>query len=80
MACGVPFIGCGIGEIVRLSENSKAGILTENDPESIAEVIIDLLENPKKREEMSKNGIEHAREYYDRENIALKIKEYIGKI
>ena len=80
MACGVPFIGCGIGEIVRISENSKAGIITENDPDSIAEVIIDLLENPKKREEMGINGIEHAKEYYDRENIAMKIKSLLNEI
>lgn len=80
MACGIPFIGCGIGEIVRLSEDSRAGIITENDHDSIAKVMIDLLENPKKREKMGKNGIEHAKKYYDRESIAMEIKSCIEMI
>lgn len=77
MACGIPFLGCGTGEIERLAKESKAGIVADNTPESIARIILDLINNPEKSEEMGENGINYISKYYDRKKIALKLYKNI---
>ena len=47
MACGIPFIGCGEGEIRKLAERSGGGIIAENDPDAIADTILYILKNPR---------------------------------
>ena len=80
MACGVPFLGCGVGEIERLATESGAGIIADNDPEYIANIIMDLIDNPDKSKEMGQNGISYVSKYYDRKKIALNLYNYIEAI
>jgi len=80
MACGIPFIGCGNGEIVNLAKESGAGIIVDNDPKSIAEAIITLLDNPEKMAEMGELGRKYVKRNYDRKIIAHKLKRYIEMI
>lgn len=77
MACGIPFLGCGTGEIERLAKESKAGIIADNTPESIARGILDLINNPEKSDEMGEDGINYISKYYDRKKIALKLYKNI---
>jgi glycosyltransferase involved in cell wall biosynthesis len=77
MACGIPFLGCGTGEIERLAKESGAGKIADNTPESIARVILDLINNSEKSHEMGKNGINYISKYYDRKKIALKLYKNI---
>jgi len=80
MACRIPFVGCGNGEIRYLAEKSGGGVIADNSPDAIAETIMDLLNNPQKMSEMGKKGREFVKLYYDRKQIATKLKTYIDTI
>ncbi|MGA2677070.1 MAG: glycosyltransferase family 4 protein [Methanobacterium sp.] len=74
MACELPFLASGMGEIVELARKSKAGIITKDSSNAIAKSIINLLNNPQKLETMGKQGREYVKSHYDRTNIVYKLK------
>ncbi|WP_292518327.1 glycosyltransferase family 4 protein [Methanoculleus sp.] len=80
MACGIPFVGCGSGEIARLAEKSGAGVIAENTPEAIAATLSSLLDDPERMEEMGRRGRAYVAEHYDRRSIALKLKQHIERM
>jgi glycosyltransferase involved in cell wall biosynthesis len=80
MACGIPFIGCGSGEIQEIAENSGAGIIAENSPEGIANAILALVNNQKKRDEMGSSGRKFVEQGYTRKAIATTLKREIERI
>ncbi len=80
MACGIPFVGCGEGEIRKLAEASGGGVIAENSADDIADTIIDLLEDPRKMKEMGNNGRTFVEEYYSRQQIAANLKTNIHSI
>lgn len=73
MACCIPFIGCGIGEIQDIANSSGAGIIAKNSPESIAEVILQLIDDPVKRDRMGESGRNFVEQHYTRKAIATKL-------
>lgn len=79
MACGIPFVGCGDGEIAHLAQKSGAGVIAGNTPEAIAETLSALLDDPEKMEEMGRRGREYVAEHYNRRSVALKLKHYIER-
>ena len=74
MACELPFLASGMGEIVELARKSKAGIITKDSSNAIAKAIITLLNNPQKLETMGKQGREYVKSHYDRIDIVYKLK------
>ncbi|BBL66858.1 glycosyltransferase family 4 protein [Methanoculleus chikugoensis] len=80
MACGIPFVGCGNGEIAHLAKESGAGVIAENTPEAIAATLSKLLDDPEKMEEMGRRGREYVAKHYDRRSVALKLKHYIERM
>ncbi len=80
MACGIPFIGCGSGEIAHLAKESGGGVIADNTPEAIAATLSALLDDPEKMEEMGRRGREYVAEHYDRRSVALKLKQCIERI
>ena len=80
MACGIPFVGCGEGEIRKLAEKSGGGVIAENDPDAIAEVIIDLLKSFEKRSEIGTKGRDFVEKHYSRQQIAASLKINIESI
>jgi glycosyltransferase involved in cell wall biosynthesis len=80
MACGIPFIGCGSGEIREIADCSGGGIIAENTPEEIAKTILALVNNPKKRDEMGAAGRKFVEQGYTRKAIATKLKREIERI
>jgi colanic acid biosynthesis glycosyl transferase WcaI len=58
LACGVPVIYAGVGESADIIRNNGCGIvaLPEN-PVSLADAVLDLVESPEKRESFSKAGL-----------------------
>lgn len=80
MACGIPFLGCGNGEIRNLAERSGGGVIADNSSDAIADAILDLLNNPEKMSEMGSNGRTFVEKFYDRKQIAINLKENIGDI
>jgi colanic acid biosynthesis glycosyl transferase WcaI len=74
MACGIPFLGCGEGEIRKLAELSGGGVIAENDPSAIADAILCLVKNPEKQAEMGRNGRIFVDQHYNRQKIAANLK------
>jgi len=58
LACGVPVIYAGVGESAEIIRNNGCGIvaLPEN-PASLAEAVVSLIDAPKKRDAFSKAGL-----------------------
>lgn len=80
MACGIPFVGCGEGEIRKLAETSGGGVIAENSPEDIAEAILRLLENPQKRAEMGRMGRAFVEKNVSRKLIVANLKVNLDRI
>lgn len=80
MACGIPFVGCGNGEISSLAEKSGGGIIADNSADVIADTIMDLLDNPQRMSEMGVHGREFVKEKYDRKQIAADLSTHINNI
>ena len=80
MSCGIPFIGCGSREIQEIADNSGAGIIAENSPEALANAILALVNNPKRRNEMGISGRRFVEQDYTRKAIAAKLKTEIERI
>ncbi len=79
MSCGIPFLGTGKGEIMNIAFDSKAGIIAENNIDSISSAILFFLNNKSQVEEMGKHGREYIVKSYDRKTIASKLNNYIGE-
>lgn len=77
MACGVPFIGMGIGEIRSLAEESGGGVIAENDPGEVAAAMRELIETPKHRAGLGHDGRRYVEENVDRGAIASSFYEAI---
>ncbi|GGK72775.1 MULTISPECIES: glycosyltransferase family 4 protein [Haloarcula] len=75
LACSLPVVVTGRGEIERFVTETAAGIHTEPDPERIAAAIDTLLENPEQRTSMGRDGYRLVTEEYDREAIAGRLSE-----
>ena len=66
LACGLPFIGVGYGEIERVAFESKAGCVGRN-PEEVERCIVEMLRSPlRKRAILGKRYVKR----YSRENSA----------
>jgi glycosyltransferase involved in cell wall biosynthesis len=80
MSCGVPFIATGKGEIEYITNISKAGAITDNNIDSIYQIIIGLLENKKLINEMGDKGRDFAQKYHDRKKIAEHLLHTIDHV
>lgn len=56
MSCGVPVIATNVSGHRETVDNEKTGFLTDFDPVEIKNKILELIENPKRRNEMGKAG------------------------
>ncbi|KUG21113.1 glycosyltransferase [hydrocarbon metagenome] len=77
MACGIPFLGCGNGEIAHLARDSGAGIIADNTPEAIASALAALLDDPERAEAMGRRGRKYVQDHCDRRTSALKLWQRI---
>ena len=77
MACAVPVIATGIGEIESLIDESDAGAVVDNDPDAIASTIERFLDDPTYRDRLGENGRQHIEDYYDRAAIARRLSEVL---
>ncbi|EMA08833.1 Glycosyltransferase involved in cell wall bisynthesis [Haloarcula vallismortis] len=77
LACSLPVVATGRGEIERFVTETEAGIHTEADPKHIAAAIDALLENPGRRTTMGRDGRSLVAEEYGRGAIADRLGEEI---
>ncbi len=80
MACGIPFVGCGAGEIAQLARDSGAGLIADNTPESIAGALATLIDDPAMMESMGQMGRAYVQQNYDRRSVAQKLKQHIERM
>ncbi len=77
MACELPYISSGLGEVERLTEGSGAGLVAKNDPGSFVEKLTYLLEDEKRFREMGRKGRKFVQNNFDRKKIAMRLKDAI---
>jgi colanic acid biosynthesis glycosyl transferase WcaI len=70
LACCIPYVGCGVGEIQDIANKSGAGVIAQNSPESIAKEILDLVDNPTLIKHMGDSGRIFVEQRYTRQAIA----------
>lgn len=74
MACSLPIVGTRISGIEDLVAHDESGILVDvEDEAALADAIIKLVNNPKKRQEMGKKALETVKKRYD---MSLVSKSY----
>ena len=79
MTMGIPCIATNVGGIPNYIDNS-CGMLTEsNNPQMLAEKIVNMIENKKKARILGKNARERMLKYHDLDKNFDKIVCYISK-
>jgi len=73
MSLGVPVVTNYIGGWTNIVKQSQVGITTKNTPESFAEGITTLLENPELIHDCGENGIELIKERFNWDTSAKKL-------
>jgi len=77
MAVGTPVIATSIGGIPELIRDERDGILIrEENPKKLADVIIDLLDNPEKRKYLSDNAKKSISDNFTWDIVVMKYKEF----
>lgn len=80
LSCERPVVATGTGEIEALVDASNGGIVVEDDPESIAAALDELLKDPQKRAEMGNNGRKHVLERYERRAVAARLAAVLNGV
>jgi glycosyltransferase involved in cell wall biosynthesis len=74
MAAGKPVVLAIDGVIRKVVEQANAGVFVPpGDPDALAKGILKLFHEPKKAEEMGRNGYVHVKEHFSRTVIAEKL-------
>lgn len=80
LACGVPVVVTGRGEVQRFVEASGGGRHAEVDPAAIAETLDAMLTSRERREQLGETGREHVVEQYDRAAIADRLDDLLSRL
>jgi glycosyltransferase involved in cell wall biosynthesis len=76
MACGVPVVQPRRGAFTEIIEKTGGGLLAEPDkPESLAETILRLYQNPSLAEELGQKGFRRVRDHYSVARMADRALE-----
>jgi len=76
MACGVPVVQPRRGAFTEIVETTGGGILVEpDDPDSLAEGLLDLWRNPERRRELGSRGYQSVRSCYSATRMADRVLE-----
>lgn len=72
MACELPVVAMGKGQIDQLLREADAGICVSNNPETLAEAIGELLASEGRRNRYGSQGRTFAAKHFDRKSIAMR--------
>jgi glycosyltransferase involved in cell wall biosynthesis len=75
MACGTPVIAVCEGGFRETVTHKKTGLLTERNPQKIADSISMLLSNSELQSEMGKNGVEAVKKFFTWEKTVSKLEK-----
>jgi D-inositol-3-phosphate glycosyltransferase len=80
MACGTPVVASQVGGLAFLVQDGVTGFsVPDQDPEALAEKLMEILGDSSKREQMGRNAAEYARKY-SWPIIAAQIKQVYDEI
>jgi D-inositol-3-phosphate glycosyltransferase len=80
MACGTPVVASQVGGLAFLVQDGVTGFsVPDQDPEALAEKLMEILGDSSKREQMGRNAAEYARKY-SWPIIAAQIKQVYEEI
>lgn len=75
MTAGCPVIASRVGGIPEIIQDEKHGtLIPPDDPGSLATAILEYLDNPDRRESVSKAGCQHVRENFSIEAMITKLE------
>jgi glycosyltransferase involved in cell wall biosynthesis len=80
LACRVPVVVTGRGEIRRFVADSGGGVHAETDPEAIAAAIETALADRERENSMGTAGYQYVRSNYDRGQIADSLREELAAL
>jgi glycosyltransferase involved in cell wall biosynthesis len=80
MACGLPTLVTGRGEVEQFVAESGGGVHAENDPERIAERLDELLADPERRRRLAEQGHEYVTTRYGRQAIASRFSDELADL
>jgi glycosyltransferase involved in cell wall biosynthesis len=73
IACGTPVVATRVGALPELVKEGETGLLVESESIlSLAQAVCALIAEPAAREQFSKAGMDHAREFADIQRCATK--------
>jgi glycosyltransferase involved in cell wall biosynthesis len=75
MACGLPVVSTRSGAIPEYVPASAGLLVSERDPQALAEAVLELLSDPARRKQMGEAGRAHAVEFYDARRSVLSAEE-----
>ena len=81
MASGTPLVAsavAGIPQAVR--DGSEALLVAERDPEALAKAILDLLDSPKRREELGRAARSRAQGVFDWSRVGEQFEDVLGSV
>jgi glycosyltransferase involved in cell wall biosynthesis len=79
MACGVPVVQPRRGAFTEVIQKTRGGLLVRpDDPESLADGILEVYQNPQLAEELGSNGFRGVREHYSVARMADRALEVYG--
>ena len=80
MACELPVVATGVGEVETLIEESGGGLFVDNDAERLAAAFDDLLSDPERRAALGDSGRTHMVERYDRGVVARELGRVLDEV
>lgn len=74
MSCGVPVIGGNLPSVKKFVEKYNSGIIVNpEDPEDMANAIVNIIENPELAKQLSLNGLKAVKEEYNWSNMEKRL-------
>lgn len=81
LSAGCPTVATAVGGMKEIIFNGYNGLLAEPEsPESIAEIVLTLIENPEKMQTLSKNAIEDCNKRFSPKAVAAQTVEYYKSV
>jgi glycosyltransferase involved in cell wall biosynthesis len=81
MACAVPVVQPRRGAFTEVIQKTRGGLLARaDDPESLADAILEVYQNPQLAEELGANGFRGVREHYSVARMADRALEVYGSL
>lgn len=77
MACGLPIVATGSGEIEDILQESGAGMVVENSPDALANAFLQIYQNTDLQTEMGERGQQFVYEKYDRKKITERLNHLL---